>query len=197
MKKSIKIILAVFVVLAVVISIAGTKYLNRTQYNDSYVNGNTTGNLYNDGLFCESNGTVFFANPDDNNYLYSMDLSGGNLKKLSEDNVVYINADDHYVYYVRNNGESTIHTDKHSYFSFNNNSLCRINRDGGKVKILDDAPCIYASLIGNKIYYLHHDENVGTILYSVGIDGNLSPAMPPFCGPARMLLILLTPSCRP
>ena len=85
MKKSIKIILAVFVVLAVVISIAGTKYLNRTQYNDSYVNGNTTGNLYNDGLFCESNGTVFFANPDDNNYLYSMDLSGGNLKKLSED----------------------------------------------------------------------------------------------------------------
>ena len=171
MKKSIKIILAVFVVLAVVISIAGTKYLNRTQYNDSYVNGNTTGNLYNDGLFCESNGTVFFANPDDNNYLYSMDLSGGNLKKLSEDNVVYINADDHYVYYVRNNGESTRHTDKHSYFSFNNNSLCRINRDGGKVKILDDAPCIYASLIGNKIYYLHHDENVGTILNSVGIDG--------------------------
>ena len=73
---------------------------------------------------------------------------------------------------MRNNGESTRHTDKHSYFSFNNNSLCRIKRDGGKVKILDDAPCIYASLIGNKIYYLHYDENVGTILYSVGIDGN-------------------------
>ena len=47
-------------------------YQNKTKYNESYVNGNTAGNLYNAGLFCESNGTVFFANPDDKYRLYSM-----------------------------------------------------------------------------------------------------------------------------
>ena len=39
----------------------------QTKFNDGYVNGNNAGNLYNDGLFCESNGTVFFANPSDVN----------------------------------------------------------------------------------------------------------------------------------
>ena len=27
-------------------------YQNKTKYNESYVNGNTAGNLYNGGLFC-------------------------------------------------------------------------------------------------------------------------------------------------
>ena len=78
-------------------------YQTKTKYNESYVNGNTAGNLYNAGLFCESNGTVFFANPDDKYRLYSMDLDGSNLAKISDDTVMYINADSHYVYYVRNN----------------------------------------------------------------------------------------------
>ena len=33
-------------------------YQTKTKYNESYVNGNTAGNLYNAGLFCESNGTT-------------------------------------------------------------------------------------------------------------------------------------------
>ena len=95
-------------------------YQNKTKYNESYVNGNTAGNLYNAGLFCESNGTVFFANPDDKYRLYSMDLDGSNLAKLSDDTVMYINADPHYVYYVRNNEHNSTHF---NFFSFNNNWL--------------------------------------------------------------------------
>ena len=143
-------------------------YQNKTKYNESYVNGNTAGNLYNAGLFCESNGTVFFANPDDKYRLYSMDLDGSNLAKLSEDTVMYINADSHYVYYVRNNEHNSTHF---NFFSFNNNSLCRIRRDGKQLVVLDPDPCIYASLVGNYIYYLHYDKDHATTLYKVGIDG--------------------------
>lgn len=148
---------------------------DKTIYNTGYVNGNTAGNLYNAGLFCESNGTVFFSNPDDNGRLYAMDPSGSNLEKLSNDTVMYLNADNNYVYYVRDNtnGGSTSADGKPSfpYFSYNNNSLCRIDRDGKNCKILDEDPCIYATLIGNYIYYLHYDEDTATTLYKVKIDG--------------------------
>jgi hypothetical protein len=145
-----------------------THYNNRMQYNESYVNGNTAGNLYNAGLFCESNGTVFFANPDDKYRLYSMDADGSNLAKLSNDTVMYINADSHYVYYVRNNDSSTT---SFAFFTFNNNSLCRMTRDGKNIAVLDPDPCIYATLIGNYVYYLHYDTETATTLYKVGIDG--------------------------
>jgi hypothetical protein len=97
-----------------------------------------------------------------------MDLDGSNLKKLCSDTVMYINADSHYVYYVRNNDRASA---TYGFFSFNNNSLCRITREGKNIKVLDPDPCIYATLIGNYIYYLHYDSETATTLYKVGIDG--------------------------
>ncbi len=176
MKKAMPIIILALIFLAFLGIAIGRKVGEKTIYNTNYVNGNTPGNLYNAGLFCESNGTVFFANPDDNNRLYSMDANGSNLAKLCNDTVMYINADDHYVYYVRDNtsGSSSGADGKPAfpYFSFNTNSLCRINRDGKNVKILDEDPCIYATLIGNYIYYLHYDTDTATSLYKVKIDGS-------------------------
>ena len=100
-KKSILII--ILILIAVGSCIGVNKYLHKIKYNDTFVNGNSAGNLYNGGQFCESNGTIFFANPDDEHRLYSMSSSGGDLKKLCDDTVMYINADDNYVYYVRSN----------------------------------------------------------------------------------------------
>ena len=37
--------------------------------------------------------------------------------------------------------------------------------------MLDPDPCIYASLIGNYIYYLHYDTQTATSLYRIRIDG--------------------------
>lgn len=167
--KKILIASAIALLLVLIITASVLKHLDsRTLYNESFVNGNSAGNLYNGGLFCESNGTIFFSNPDDEHRLYSMDLNGSNLKMLSNDTAMYINADSHYVYYIRRNGTQ----DKEfAVFTFNNNSLCRIPRDGGKVIILDEDPCIYATLIGNYIYYLHYDSKDATCLYRVGIDG--------------------------
>ena len=38
--------------------------------------GNTAGNLYNGGYFCEKDGMVYFCNIYDNHSLYSMDTMG-------------------------------------------------------------------------------------------------------------------------
>ena len=141
---------------------------SRMHYNDSFVNGNLSGNLYNGGLFCEYGGKVYFANPDDSMRLYSMNPNGTHVEKINSDMVTYLNADDHYLYYVRNNSRSHVNF---KYFSFNNNSLCRIPRSGGKITILDTEPCLYASLFGNQIFYLHYDTANATQLYQVGIDG--------------------------
>ncbi len=167
MKKRTKIILSIILVSIVLLAL-WNKFFNGVKFNDTYVNGNTSGNLYNAGLFCESEGKIFFANPNDKGKLYSMDISGQNIKKLCNDTAMYINADSHYIYYVRNNNENDYDYD---FFSYNNNSLCRISRNGGKVTILDPDPCIYSSLIGNYIYYLHYDEKTATTLYKVKIDG--------------------------
>ena len=165
-KKSILII--ILILIAVGSCIGVNKYLHKIKYNDTFVNGNSAGNLYNGGQFSESNGTIFFANPDDEHRLYSMSSSGGDLKKLCDDTVMYINADDNYVYYVRSNDSNK---KNYTLFSYNRNSLCRISRKGGRVTLLDPDPCIYATLIGNYIYYLHYDTKTATTLYKIGIDG--------------------------
>ena len=163
-----------YLILAVIILIiagyAVFYYLsNKTQWNDTYVNGNTAGNLYNNGLFCERDGMVYFSNPNDSHYLYSMDLQTGETEKLYEDIASFINADDRYVYYVRNNVAKDF---QFSFLHFNTNSLCRYDLKTGKVKILDSAPSIYASLIGNYIYYIHYTTETASTLYRIKIDGS-------------------------
>ena len=142
--------LPIIIIAVLVVVFAGLGFYShqksKIKYNTSYVNGNTAGNLYNAGLFCEKNGTVYFANPDDDYRLYSMDTNGNHLKKLSYDRVMYINADDHYVYYVRNNENNGTGFD---FFSYARNSLCRIDQNGENTKILDKDPCLYASLVGS------------------------------------------------
>lgn len=139
-----------------------------TEMNQDYVNGNTAGNLYNGGLFCEYNGIIYFSNPSDDGKLYSMDSNGKNLKKLTNDVATYINVDDHYIYYVRNNKGSNL---DFSYLTFHRNALVRVDHDGKNTVVLDTEPCLYASLIGNYIYYIHYDELEASSLYKVRIDG--------------------------
>lgn len=166
--KARKIILFVFVIILGGLIIFFNTYLNRVRFNNSYVNGNISGNLYNAGLYCENNGSIFFANPQDKNCLYSMNSTGGNFKKICDDTAMYINADSNYVYYVRDNNKNA---NDSTFFSYNKNSLCRISRNGGKITILDGEPCLYASLIGDYIYYLHYDTKTNTTLYKIRIDG--------------------------
>lgn len=167
-KKVLRIAIPIIIILVIALSYFIYRWTNRVRYNETYVNGNTAGNLYNNGLFCESNGVVFFSNPDDSGKLYSMDADGSNVKKVCDDTVRSINADDHYVYYVRYNEQTT---QDYEFFSYNKYSLCRIKRNGGQLTILDPDPCLNAVLVGNYIYYLHYDTTTATTFYKIKIDG--------------------------
>lgn len=163
------------VLAAVVIILAVTGILHwrntRTIWNDTYVNGNTAGNLYNGGLFCEYDGTLYFANPNDHFRLYSMPARGGKVKKLCDDVATFINVDEHYIYYARN-GKASTDTSNFSFLRWNNNSLCRIKKNGKGLKILDPDPAMYVSLLGNYLYYLHYDTEKATCMYRIKIDGS-------------------------
>ena len=87
MKKKISIIIAVIVVIALIAAAVIFHYLsNRTHFNEGYVNSNTAGNLYNGGLFCEYDGTVYFSNPSDGGKLYSMSPD----ENLSERSLLFV-----------------------------------------------------------------------------------------------------------
>lgn len=171
MKKRLPLIVFIIILIVAIGAGIAIHMLSRTRFNDDYVNGNTAGNLYNEGLVCEYDDMIYFANPSDRDRLYSMNTDGTELTKLSDDTVSYINVDDHYIYYIRNNPGTA---GAFSFTNFNTNSLCRINRNGkaDSVLVLDAAPALCASLVGNYIYYLHYSDSEGSTLYKVKIDGS-------------------------
>ena len=98
--------LKAFLVIFILIVIMGggltlTMILNKIPENPAGTVGNTGGNLYNDGLFCENEGQVFFANPYDENTLYVMNPDETENKKLTTVSVKSINAAGKYVYYYQ------------------------------------------------------------------------------------------------
>ncbi len=166
-------IISIFVLILLVTGIGSISlynYLtNKDYYNDGTVNGNSAGNLYNSGLFCEYDGVIYFANPNDGNQLYMMNADGTGVKKISDDSAAFINADENYIYYTRtgDNSESQF-----SFLHVYTHSLCKLRRDlKGEVKVLDTDPCMYASLVGNDIYYIHYSKQEGSTLYKIKNDG--------------------------
>ena len=150
MKSKIRgIILVLILIAAVVCGLLFYRLHSKFPYNEADVNGNLPGNLYNSVCFCERGNFIYFCDPQDNYSLYSMNKEGGELTKLTNDYVTYINADDNFIYYIRNN---VLGSAQSSIFRWNTNSLCRISKSGGDPEVLENDPCIYACLSGNYLY---------------------------------------------
>lgn len=165
--KVLKRVIILLVVIGIVAGLGYYKYINTvTFYNEPGTNGNTIGNLYGSGLFCENNGVVYFANPNDFGRIYKMNPDESNIEIVANDCVFYINADDNYLYYSRNNNR-----DNSFVLDVNTESLCRMTKRNKKVIILDQANCNAAALAGNRVVYLRYDPDEATTLYMVGIDG--------------------------
>jgi len=166
--KVVRSIIIAVVVLGIVGGLGYYKYINSvTYFNDPGTTGNTTGNLYGNGLFCEYDGVVYFANPNDKNRLYKMNPDESDIEYVANDSVYFINSDEHYLYYSRNHSNSTFGS-----FDVNANSLCRMTKRNGKVIILDEADCNACALATNKVVYYHYDAEEATTVYIVGIDGD-------------------------
>ena len=103
MNKKLRTVIAVIIIVILIAVIATIRIIGGKQKqippNDPMTAGNTAGNLYNGGLFCESNGVVYFSNSYDSGKLYAMDTASGECRKLSEGNASFICAANGYLYY--------------------------------------------------------------------------------------------------
>lgn len=164
MKK--KIILSVILVAVIALSIF--YYMSkRFTYNEEGTLGNTAGNLYNEGLFCESDGAVYFANPSDGYKIYKMDPDGKNLEKIGNDRASYINVANGYIYYNRFNHETSADKVLHGALY----GVFRLKDGDSNPKELHDGIVLNVTLYGNKLYFMGYNEKKQFVFRSVGVDG--------------------------
>ena len=159
MRKSIRFIIPGFLILIAAGVIIATLLSKRIPNNDSGVIGNTAGNLNSGGLFCETDGTVFFSNPYDDGHLYSMDANCDNIKYLSHDCVSYINAAGNFVYYVKGNTKSD---DITMMFRSDLFGVVRCRHDGGDQEVLASGYSTDLALTGNLLVYNTSDGTQST-----------------------------------
>lgn len=94
------IIIAAFV-LAAFLVILGVILSGRVAENPEGTVGNTAGNLLNDGLFCEYDGTVYFSNTSQGGALYAMNPDETNVRRLNSLKVRNILAGGKYLYFFQ------------------------------------------------------------------------------------------------
>lgn len=157
--------IALIIGLIVIISIRS----NRTIKNPDDVCGSNVGNLYNYGLFCEYDGYIYFSNPEDDGTLYRMTSDCTDIKKVYDDKVRYINADQNYLYYCRVNN---LREEGGSFIPLYNTGIYRIKRNGSaSLTSIVTGPAGALLLYGNTLYYQNYKEGEGLSLHSIGIDG--------------------------
>jgi hypothetical protein len=165
----------VFILLVIITLLAfiGVFLYNRgrTYFNEEEETGNTAGNIFNGGLFCEQDGKIYFSNHNDNGALYVMNSDCTNIKKVISDKAVNINADENYLYYLR--ASDTKASIAGSLMQFNNSGLYRITHGGKNLKIISHKPGAYMTLQGNFLYYLSYDVESGLCLFRKKIDNTM------------------------
>ena len=161
----------IFLIVATLAILMGVYFYTqgRTYFNDEDEIGNTAGNIYNGGLFCEQDGRIYFSNDNADGSLYVMRSDCTGFKKVHNDKTVYINADENYVYYVRAN--STRENVKNAFMHFNNSGVYRIRQNGTDLKAFTGNPGAYLILKGNNIYFQRYDVEIGLYLHRYQIDG--------------------------
>ncbi len=167
-KKGFLAVITIIIILIICIVVMLLDFSKKVQFNESPVSGNTTGNLNNSGLFCESNGILYFANAYDNHSLYSYNPDNGRCKKLSDGPIKSINADSHYIYYVRevSKTEGTF-----GFATATFKGLYRMELNGKNKTCLYSGSVENAQLINNKIFFQNYSNDYGFHLYSIDIDG--------------------------
>ncbi len=145
-------------------------FVGKIPMNDENTVGNTAGNLNNGGLFCESDGVVYFSNAYDNNSLYSMNPDESDIKKLGVNSVSYINAGGDYLYYYMESGTNAGNSGTGLGYMGRTAGIYRSNKNGKHTSCLDRTYSNIAQLCGNYIYYQAYNTKTGSKLNKVKID---------------------------
>lgn len=168
MKKTVLfIVIAVLLVGGVIGGVVLSKYLSRIPENPSGTIGNTSGNLNNKGLVCESDGYIYFANLADNHYLYRMKTDGTEPEKLIDVPVAYINSGGDYLYFYFDDPGGT----KFMGVAGRMSGIFRLKKGEKDFVCLDKCTSGVLNLIDNTLYYEHYDNTNGMQLYRSSLDG--------------------------
>ena len=151
MKKKIITAVCLLSVLALCITIFVVSSIRRKiPENPPGTVGNTSGNLYNKGLFCEKDGYVYFANAYDGSALYSMRSDETDMKKLIPTEVTSINTDGNYLYYYQASSGSG----EGFGYVVSSSGIFRVNIKNTKNSAcLDRVLSKYVLLADNSVYY--------------------------------------------
>jgi len=98
--KVLRIIIVILVLVALTVFIISL-ITQRVAKNPAGTVGNTAGNLNNSGLFCETDGTVYFSNLHDNGRLYSMSPDESDVKRINDLQVRNLLSGGKYIYFFQ------------------------------------------------------------------------------------------------
>lgn len=169
MKDKIKVILilsGVVIIFALIFVI--NLFFGRIPENPAGTVGNTAGNLYNGGYFCEdSEGRVFFSNSYDNGALYVMNADETEVEKISSNTVKSINVGGDYLYYYLSDSSAS------SGLGFVRRVLgvYRSDKDGNDLDTLSRDPATTLLLVDNHLYVQSIPDNGGIHLLKISTDG--------------------------
>ena len=149
LKKALIFIIPLAIIL--LISIAGIigNLVARIPENDPGLVGNSAGNLYNGGSFCEQDGIVYFANPYDSGSIYAMNPDQSNIRKVITANASCLNAAGGYLYYfsASSAGQSGLG------YVRDGRGIYRVDTAGKKNILLMQGTTDSLLLLGNHLYY--------------------------------------------
>lgn len=152
----IPLIIAAAAALAAAVALS-TRSRNSVPDNPDTLIGNTSGNLYNGGMFCEIDGYVYFSNPYDNNALYRMRPDESEAERLIASQTSSINADSKYLYFYQSGSGSG------AGFGYvvSSTGVYRAQKDDPKnIKCLDKIVGAHVVLAGNSVFYTRAGDTV-------------------------------------
>lgn len=116
--------------------------------------GNTAGNSYNSGLFCEYDGKVYFSNSYDNGSLYSMSLDESSFQKLTSVSVSFINAGGDYLFFFQKQASGAAGLG----YARTLQGIYRSTLSGKDITCLKRCLVFNLQLVDNYLYYLTSED---------------------------------------
>lgn len=130
--------------------------------------GNTAGNLNNDGLFCEYNQTVYFANSSAGGSLYAMNADESNIRSINSLKVRNLLAGGDYLYYFQTGSAESSHE---LGWLPGMKTFDRCTLDGRNVISLTTDTIVTGQLVDNYLYLLSSTAE-GPSFYKLKIDNS-------------------------
>lgn len=169
------IIIGIMILTIIIGTATATRYLRRIPQNPPGTLGNTAGNLYNKGLFCEKDDVVYFANAYDNGFLYSMNHDETKFKKISSIGTNYINIGGNQIYYY----QTTVSGMQGLGYLRNVSGIYKTNINGKKTSGLGRDSTGPFILCDNQIFYTFYSKEEGPNLHSISLDGKTDTRVSP------------------